>query len=350
MPDPLNVEADNPAEHRLRLEQAAERLAPRSPTFVEALRARGHVLAFLRSHPWAMLPEAFETMLSILAGQAIATPDVLRAAFGGQPDADDDNDGEKPYPVMVRTAVIPVFGVIGHRMNMMSRMSGGTSTQQIARDVTTASLDPDVDSIVLDINSPGGGVYGLREAHGAIRRAREEKRIIAHINGLGASAAYWLASGAHEIAITPSGEAGSIGIFGVHEDWSQHFADRGIKPTVFRAGAHKNDDNPYEALTDSARKALQARVDEYYGYFVADVAEGRQTTAAKVRAGYGEGWVLTAPAALEAGMVDRMVEFDEVLDELAQASLARSIRARDESRRAALASARHAITVFDLTH
>lgn len=213
-------------------------------------------------------------------------------------------------------AVLPVYGVIAQRMNLMTQMSGGTSTEKLTADLRALVADPGVKAIVLNVDSPGGSVFGVTELAAEIRKARESKHIVAVANSWAASAAYWIASQADEVVVTPSGQVGSIGVYMEHVDISGALEREGYKATLVSAGKYKVEGNAYEPLTDEARAALQASVDDYYVQFVGDVAAGRKTSRATVRAGYGEGRMLNAKAALEAGMVDRIATLDEVIAKL----------------------------------
>ncbi len=101
-------------------------------------------------------------------------------------------------------------------------------------DVRSSMADPAVSTVLIDVDSPGGTIYGVEELSTKIFKARKVrgKRIIASCNSLCAAAAFWIASSADEICITPSGELGSIGVFKVHEDVSGAMAAAGIKPTI----------------------------------------------------------------------------------------------------------------------
>ncbi|HMJ03126.1 MAG TPA: S49 family peptidase, partial [Conexibacter sp.] len=177
--------------------------------------------------------------------------------------------------------------------------------------------DPAVGSIVLDVHSHGGTVFGAHELHATILAGRGKgKRIVASINSIAASAAYWIACAADEVVITPGGEAGSIGVYTVHLDVSEALAKAGIKPTIIKAGKYKTEGDPSVPLTDEARRAIQARADAAYDLFVSDVAAGRGVTPAAVRNGYGQGSVLPAKAAKAEGLVDRIATFEEVVQRL----------------------------------
>lgn len=204
--------------------------------------------------------------------------------------------------------VIPLKGVITPHASLFSLLFGGAdgSLDTFRRSFRNAMGDSEVGTVVLDVDSPGGLVDLVPETAAEIRKARESKKIVAVSNPLTASAAYWLASQADEIVVTPSGESGSIGVYATHQDISGALDKAGIKPTLISAGKYKVEGNPYEPLDEEAQQAIQDSVDEYYGMFVKDVAAGRGVKVSEVKAGYGEGRTLTAGKALEANLVDRV--------------------------------------------
>src|SRR3990167_5725158 len=121
-----------------------------------------------------------------------------------------------------------------------------------------------------------------------------------------ASAALWIGAAADEIVITPGGEIGSGGVYGMHMDFSEADAKAGVKTTLISAGKFKTEGNEFEPLSDEARAAFQKRIDEMYGMFVASLARSRGVSAATVRHGFGEGGMVGAKQALELGMADRI--------------------------------------------
>lgn len=215
-------------------------------------------------------------------------------------------------------AIVPLQGVITPRGGFLDLLFGGGGGLQGFRSNLAEALQADeVNSIVLDVNSPGGSVSLVTEVAAELRAARGIKPITAVANTMAASAAYQIAAQADEVVVTPSGQTGSIGTYLVHTDWSKFNADLGVAPTYVYAGKYKVEANADEPLDDEARAALQASVDEHYGQFVADVAAGRGVSAAEVRAGYGEGRVLNANAAVAAKLADRVATIDDVVVELA---------------------------------
>lgn len=212
--------------------------------------------------------------------------------------------------------VIPIGGTIMNRAH-----SAGDGTIPIGRRIDQAVADARVDAIVLDVDSPGGTVTGVPELAAKIREAKEEKPVIAHANGTMASAAYWIASGATEVVMSPSSEVGSIGVFTVHEDWSKWLEEEGVVVTEIAAGKFKTEGAPWKPLDAEAGEFLASQVAAYYDWFIRDVAAGRGDTPANVRAGYGEGRVLGAKDAKAAGLVDRIETLDQTIARLSTGRL-----------------------------
>lgn len=213
-------------------------------------------------------------------------------------------------------AVVPIAGPITPRRTMLEMFGLATSVQTIGANLRAALQDPDVKAIVLDIHSPGGNVWAVPELADEIFAARGQKPIVAQVDFLAASAAYWIAASADEIVASPSSDVGSIGVFTLHMDFSKMLEMDGVKPTFIFGGKFKTEGNPFEPLTDEAKAALQATIDQAYGTFLQSVARGRGVTIATVRDEFGEGRMFPAATALTMGMVDKIRTLQETLGAL----------------------------------
>ena len=215
--------------------------------------------------------------------------------------------------------VIPIIGPVSHRSSFFSEFFGGATVQGLRAALREALSDESITTIVLDVDSPGGEVDGTPELAAEIFAARGQKPIIAVVNTLAASAAYWLAAQADEVIISPSAQAGSIGVWVLHTDLSGMFEEAGIKHTFIFAGAHKVDANPFEPLSDVAAADLKAQVDEIMRDFLAAVSRGRGKSVRDLRAedGGGDGRLFSARQAVRLGLADRMGTFDQVVERLA---------------------------------
>jgi len=271
-----------------------------------------HVWRFVHRTPWAILPEKGEELLAVLE---------LRSS-GGRFSAEElaARVGEPKVPttqIAGAIAVLPLYGILVQRAGMITDYSGGTSTQQFAAQLGAVLRDPAIDAVVLDVASPGGSVYGIVELADQVFAARGTKPIIAVANSMAASAAYWIATQADELVVTPGGEVGSIGVYSMHQDVSQAEQTAGRRTTFISAGKYKTEGNPFEPLSEEARAALQQRVDELYGMFVDAVARGRGATPDAVRNGFGQGRMVGAERAIAGGMADRIETLDQTLARLA---------------------------------
>ena len=183
-------------------------------------------------------------------------------------------DRDKNSPTINGTAVVPIVGSLANRYSFENSCAGIQSYEQISIGVRSAIEDPDVHSILLDIDSPGGEATGMFRLAHLIREARKTKRVVAFVDDMAASAAYGLASQAHEIVVSPTSIVGSIGVVLVHLDRSAELEQRGVKPTLIHAGAHKVDGNSFGPLSSEVRADLQAEVLTFYEQFVATVSMG----------------------------------------------------------------------------
>lgn len=287
------------------------------------------VIAYVRSTPWAILPIYGQIIRDILvlraSGVRLSEEEIQARVEAGR--AARGSHAEAPKPPSI--AVVPVWGVISHRMAAMDDLSSprGASAEQLTGQIRALANDPDISAIVLDVDSPGGSVFGVPELAEEIRAARAKKPIVAVANAMAASAAYWLASQATEFVVTPSGQVGSIGVYTLHEDLSESLKQEGIEISVVKAGKYKIEGNPFGPLDDEARAALQKEVDSYYGMFTKDVAKGRRVDVEAVRNGFAEGRMANAKDALAMGMVDRVATLDDVLADLVAGNLPKGSRA-----------------------
>jgi HK97 family phage prohead protease len=286
------------------LEVVASEDTRRSRTYTRAAQAVGDSV-------WAIHPAALVTILQIIGERRAGyrpTEEEIRDRIGTRAEAAE----REPGPV----AVIPINGPIFPKANLMTEMSGATSLEQVRAQFRDAVADENTAAIVLDIDSPGGVVDLVPEFAAEIRDARGAKPIVAVANAMAASAAYWIATAADELVVTPSGDVGSIGVWSAHADISKLEEKAGIKTTLVSAGKYKTERNPYEPLSDEAQAEMQRKTDAYYAMFVAAVAKGRDVPVKTVRTGFGEGRMVLAEDAVARGMADRVGTLDQTITRL----------------------------------
>jgi signal peptide peptidase SppA len=267
--------------------------------------------------PWALMPERLQAMAGVLTRWSAGEPPTDDAMFQIQSERvlRDTRKQMAAANAGSGIAVLPLYGVVTQRGNMVDDISGpgSTSTQQFTSALRQVLADDTVGQILIDIDSPGGSVYGVAELASEIVKARAQKPVVAVANSLAASAAYWIGCLASEFYVTPGGEVGSIGVWQAHFDYSKALEEEGVKTTLVSAGKFKVEGNPYVPLDPEAQAFMQSRVDDYYNAFIQAVTVGRGVSVDDVRNGMGEGRVLGADAALAQRMVDGIASFDDVL-------------------------------------
>lgn len=265
------------------------------------------LLAQIKSQPWAMHEEHLSATLS-----AIQAADFGGIRSSAKPEA------SRPASRSIR--MLRLMGPTVQRNGLLSQFLGWSTMQTFNAGLNAALADETVAQILIEIDSPGGSVYGVTETAKAIFQARQKKPVVAIANSMAASAAYWLGSQADELFVTPGGEVGSIGVFVEHEDLSEALEKAGIDVKLISAGKYKTEGNPYGPLDPAAKAHMQSRVSDYYGMFTRDVARGRSVSVDQVRRDMGQGRLLGADAALAAGMVDGIMTLDQVLQRMVRSA------------------------------
>lgn len=265
--------------------------------------------------PWAIDPERLDVLAQVFVRWALdqpASPVVMGAVAADVSATAARRDQAQSAGGSI--AVLPLYGATVQRTNLQSASGGGVaSLQNFTRAFRAAVSDPSVSGILLDIDSPGGSVFGVQELANEIYQARSQKPIVAIANSTAASAAYWIGSSAGEFYVTPGGEAGSVGVYAAHRNMAKALEQQGVDTTLVSAGRYKTEGNPFGPLSDEARAHMQARIDAHYGAFTRAIARNRGTDVAAVRGGMGEGRTLNANDARAAGLVDDIATFDQVL-------------------------------------
>lgn len=278
--------------------------------------------------PWAIVPEKLVELQNIyinhMRGEKIDLA-AIEAKLGRSLD-----NRERSYDVNNGVGIIYIDGVIGKRMNAFSRISGGVSSQLITRDLRGVLANPEVNSVLLYVDSPGGSVDGTQELAREIFKARGQKPLAAFTDGLMASAAYWIASAVDPGRVFISGnttQVGSIGVVARHVDVSKMEERWGIKTSEIAAGRYKRIASQYEPLSESGRRTIQDQVDHIYSAFVNDVASFRGLSPEPVKEGRGEGipWadgrIFLGTQAVNAGLVDGISTLDDLIVKLGDARL-----------------------------
>src|ERR1700733_211316 len=179
--------------------------------------------------------------------------------------------------------------------------------------------DDSIKAIILHIDSPGGGAAASQEIYGEVRHIRDEKKkpIIASIESVGASGAYYIASGANKIYANDASIVGSIGVIMEWTNYGDLLKWAKLKPEVLKAGSLKDAGDPSRDLTPKEEAYFQSLVDNMYTQFVHDVATGRHSSDDKIRP-LATGQVWTGQQSLPLGLIDKVGGFRTALMDTAK--------------------------------
>lgn len=224
------------------------------------------------------------------------------------------SQSDKPYKVEDGLAIIPINGSLVHRTSGFSGWSGLVSYNSIRSKFDYALSDPDVSTILFDINSSGGEVAGVFDLVDHIYNSRGKKPIHAVSNESAYSAAYAIASAADKIYLSRTAGIGSIGVIMLHVDKSEADKQAGLKYTHIYAGAHKADGSPHKPLSDTAKTKAQSIVDSVYSLFVSTVARNNGLPAQDVIDTQADTY--QGQSAVDIGLADKVLSYQEVVNSL----------------------------------
>jgi len=241
------------------------------------------------------------------------------------PAEDAQRDG-LPIRVTNGIAVIPVMGGMIRRAGPIARMFGIAGTDGLRLAIESALADEDVNSIVLRVDSPGGSVSGLDQLGDVINAA--DKPVIAQVEGMAASAAYYVASQADRIMAGRTDLVGSIGTRIMLYDFSAAFEEAGIKPIPIDTGEYKSAGAMGTEITENQQEDFRRLVDFYFKDFIQVVARGRGITESAVQE-VADGRLYTPEEAIESGLIDGVATLEKTL---AEQRLNQQGRATDSAR------------------
>lgn len=181
--------------------------------------------------------------------------------------------------------------------------------------------DSSIKAIILHINSPGGGAAASQEIYHEVLRIREEKhkKIIASVESVGASGAYYIASACDKIYANDASVVGSIGVIMEWTNYGELYRWAKLKSVVIHAGELKDAGDPTHDVTPQEQAYFQGLVDNMYAQFIHDVASGRHTTDEKIKP-LATGQVWTGQQSLSLGLIDKVGGFRVALMDTAKSA------------------------------
>ncbi|MFQ6279813.1 S49 family peptidase [Yersinia enterocolitica] len=274
-----------------------------------------HLAQRLFNTPLALHPHKAEVVMAALTDRFGLTRIQSNADWGDEEDEFFSRKGRDcGYDVIEGIAVIPIQGTLVQKLGTLRPYSGMTGYDGIRASFLTAINDDAVKGICFDIDSPGGEVAGCFDLVDEIYAARGAKPIWAILSENAYSAAYALASAADRIIVPRTGGVGSIGVIVMHVDWSQRIKSDGVQVTIITFGSRKAESNPYEALSEEAKKAIQSDVDEMGRLFVSTVSRNRGIAERTIRD--TEAACFLAADGVQLGLADQVASPDVAFRDL----------------------------------
>ncbi len=216
--------------------------------------------------------------------------------------------------IIDNVGILSIEGVIVAKSDIFTEIFGGAPLDVLTEDFKTLLNNDDIDTIVLNIDSPGGTVEGVATFADMVFRARSEKKILAHSSSIMTSAAIWIGAAAEQILISDNTvTTGSIGVLTTHLDYEGFYKQVGIIPTEITAGTQKRITSQLKPLTEDGRAVLQGQVDHLMEVFVGDVARFKGVTTQNVSTNMADGELFIGSRAVAVGLIDAIISLDDLL-------------------------------------
>lgn len=209
-------------------------------------------------------------------------------------------------------AVISIHGLLMAELDFLSFILGASTFSEIQNDLREVGADTEIESVLLDISSPGGEVNGTAETAEIVAELAKAKMVVAFGSGHMTSAAYWVASSASRVVCSPTCMVGSVGTALEHIDQSRLDAALGLKYTELVSGQFKRLGTPHAPLSREARDYLQSQVNDLNSVFLSTVQKNRnlgEEEMAEIR----EAKIFIGENSRRVGLVDRISFFDKTL-------------------------------------
>ena len=244
---------------------------------------------FSRRHPYLHFLLIFSTIVSVSA-IIISLIVLVGIKYATQNDISDAEE---------KVGVIEVKGYIG-------------DPQETLQDIRRYREDNSIKSIVLRIDSPGGGVGSSQEIFREVQRTLQDKNVVASLGAVAASGGYYIAAAASGIVANPGTITGSIGVILGFTDIQRLLQKIGITPVVVKSGQYKDTGSPVRSMTDDERILLQGFSDQVHRQFITAIATNRHLEYDKVAA-VADGRILSGENAHELGLVDRLGNLEDAI-------------------------------------
>ncbi len=211
------------------------------------------------------------------------------------------------------------FSGFGDRIGVVDLEGVILSPKDVVEQLRKFADDSSIKAIMLHVNSPGGGAAASEEIYREVLRIRDQKkkRIVASIETVGASGAYYVSSATNKIFADNASIVGSIGVIAQWYNYEELIKWAKLKAITLKAGEFKDTGSPTRPMTLEDRAYLQALIDDMHRQFIHSVAVGRKMKDKDVRA-LANGKVWTGEEALPLKLIDQIGDFRAAVEDTAK--------------------------------
>lgn len=165
------------------------------------------------------------------------------------------------------------------------------------------SKDDSIKSVVLRIDSPGGGVVASQEIYKAVLELKKKKSVVVSMGSVATSGGYYVACAADKIVANPGTITGNIGVVVHFSNVEELLKKIGLKSSIVKSGQYKDIGSPLRDMTLDEKRLIQEVVDDIYDQFLEAVSLNRKISREKA-ASISDGKIFTGRQALKMGLVD----------------------------------------------
>jgi len=210
--------------------------------------------------------------------------------------------------------LIPLKGVITGQSSKKLFQEAPSIVDSVKHQLEQARDDDNVKAVILEMNSPGGGITASDIIYKKVLEFKDEtnKKVIVSMQDVAASGAYYISAAADKIIAHPTTITGSIGVIMPLINIANLVAKYGIEDNSIKSGDMKSIGSPLKKMSDDERKVLDDIVDEMYTRFVNIIAVGRNMKIDNVRK-LADGRIYTGKQALDNGLIDQLGYIDDAI-------------------------------------
>jgi len=211
------------------------------------------------------------------------------------------------------------FNGFGDRIGVVDLDGVILSPQPVVGELKKFGDDSSIKAIILHVNSPGGGVAASEEIYREVKRIRSEKKkkIVASVETVGASGAFYVSSACDKIYADQGSIVGSIGVIAQWVNYGDLLKWAKLKDVVIKTGEFKDTGNPARDLTPGEQAYMQSLIDNMFGQFIKAVSDGRGLKYDDVKS-IANGKVWTGQQALGMKLIDNVGDFQTAVNDTAK--------------------------------